>query len=79
MYQLPSQTNGKQRNHQLINFSKGDASSKLDWMNKKAPDGKAKFEYSEKPKAHTKKPKLDPAPPYMHNTPPFGKKKKDND
>ncbi|MFC2947014.1 manganese catalase family protein [Virgibacillus sediminis] len=70
---VPAEWEATEFSHQLINFSEGEDSAHLDWMGKEAPDGK-KFEYASKPAAHAEKPKLDPAPPYMHNTPPFNEK-----
>ncbi|WP_411843339.1 manganese catalase family protein [Salinicoccus sp. HZC-1] len=61
--------------HRLINCSEGEASAQLKWMNDVAPDGKANFEYEGTPKAYGEKPNLNPAPGYMHSTPPDEDKK----
>ncbi|MFC3038679.1 manganese catalase family protein [Virgibacillus xinjiangensis] len=71
---VPPEWEATEFSHQLINFSEGEESAQLDWMGKEAPDGKAKFEYASKPVAHAEKPKLEPAPPYVHDTPPHDQK-----
>ncbi|WP_342388368.1 manganese catalase family protein [Salinicoccus bachuensis] len=61
--------------HRLINFSEGEESSQLAWMDGVTPDGAAEFQYESTPKAYGDIPMLKPAPGYMHNTPPFEDKK----
>ena len=56
--------------HKLLNFSAGDESAQGSWAQGEAPDG-GKFEYVSEPEAHAGKPELAPAPPYIHNTPPY--------
>ncbi|MCG3421116.1 MULTISPECIES: manganese catalase family protein [Oceanobacillus] len=67
---VPADWEATEFSHQLINFSEGNDSEKLDFVGKQAPDGAANFEYVSKPVSHGEKPVLNPAPSYMHNTPP---------
>ncbi|MCR9040632.1 manganese catalase family protein [Bacillus sp. L381] len=53
--------------HKLIHFSDGGESAEQNWLQEKAPDGEP-FEYEKEPKAHGEIAKLDPVPPYVHNT-----------
>lgn len=71
---VPKEWEANEFSHQLINFLEGNDSEKINWIGKDAPDGNGKFEYVSKPTAHAEKPELNPAPDYMHSTPPLDPK-----
>jgi Mn-containing catalase len=54
--------------YDLYNFSRGEASSKGSWAGGPAPDGRGLFNYVSQPVPYGPKPKLIPAPPYIHDT-----------
>ncbi|KMY55340.1 manganese catalase [Bacillus sp. FJAT-27231] len=66
---VPAEYEATEFSHKLYNFSEGEDSAKGMWAEGTAPDGK-KFEYEEMPVIYGEKPVLEPAPPYMHSTPP---------
>jgi Mn-containing catalase len=55
--------------HQLFNYSEGEDSKEGRWASGKGPDGK-EFEYVDHPKVVGGPLELNPAPSFMHNTPP---------
>lgn len=55
--------------YSFMNFSHGEESKKGRWANGKSMDGQAQFEYVRDPLAMGQNPKLNPAPPYIHDTP----------
>ncbi|MFC3038832.1 manganese catalase family protein [Virgibacillus xinjiangensis] len=56
--------------YSFMNFSQGEESSTGRWANGTSMDGQGQFEYVSQPKARGQNPKLAPAPPYIHGTPP---------
>ncbi|MBB4823382.1 Mn-containing catalase [Sporosarcina luteola] len=54
----------------FMNCSKGEESSEGRWASGKSMDGQGEFTYVADPQPFGPNPKLQPAPPYMHNTPP---------
>ncbi|WP_101846345.1 manganese catalase family protein [Halobacillus sp. Marseille-P3879] len=54
----------------FMNFSQGEESSQGSWANGPSFDGKGTFKYIQNPSATGQIPELQPAPPYMHGTPP---------
>lgn len=56
--------------YSFMNFSQGEESSAGRWASGKSMDGQAEFEYDADPKAMGQKPMLNPAPPFIHGTPP---------
>lgn len=69
---VPDKWEATEYSHTLYNFSAGEDSNRLDFLNGNAPDGKP-FKYEAEAKAFAEKPKLKPAPTYAHATPPLDK------
>ncbi|WP_088105505.1 manganese catalase family protein [Halalkalibacter urbisdiaboli] len=56
--------------YSFMNFSQGEASSHGSWAHGPSFDGQGNFEYIQSPTAMGHKPHLNPAPPFVHGTPP---------
>ncbi|TYR81421.1 manganese catalase family protein [Priestia megaterium] len=56
--------------YSFMNFSQGEESKTGRWASGKTLDGQADFEYVANPEAMGQNPQLNPAPPYVHGTPP---------
>lgn len=63
---VPPEWEATEFSHTLYNFSEGEASAELPWLQGTAPDGHP-FKY-EQAQAFSTKPVLKPAPPSLHNT-----------
>ncbi|KKB34773.1 manganese catalase family protein [Bacillus thermotolerans] len=70
---VPPEYEATEFSHKLYNFSEGAESATGSWASGTAPDG-AQFEYEDMPVIYGEKPKLEPAPPYIHGTPPHDPK-----
>ncbi|WP_217585888.1 manganese catalase family protein [Lentibacillus saliphilus] len=55
----------------FMNFSSGEESADGRWAKGQSLDGKSQFEYVKTPKAMGQKPELQPAPAFIHGTPPL--------
>ncbi|MFD1039601.1 manganese catalase family protein [Virgibacillus byunsanensis] len=62
----------------LFNYSLGNQSAEGRWAHGPSMDGLGTFNYVEDPLPYGKKPKLNPAPPYIHDTPLFALRKSDD-
>jgi Mn-containing catalase len=67
---FPRHLEKREVSHVLFNFSAGNESSTGRWANGPSMDGEGVFQFVENPVPFAPKPKLSPAPPYIHNTPP---------
>lgn len=67
---FPRNLEKREVSYVLFNFSKGDESAEGRWANGPSLDGEGVFQYVRNPVPHAPRPKLPPAPPYIHNTPP---------
>lgn len=67
---FPRQLEKREVSHVLFNFSEGDKSATGRWASGPSMDGEGTFQYVQNPQAYGGKPKLKPAPSYIHNTPP---------
>jgi Mn-containing catalase len=56
--------------YSFMNFSFGEESKAGRWASGKSMDGQSEFEYVQEPEAMGPKPILNPAPAYIHGTPP---------
>ncbi|KKB37170.1 manganese catalase family protein [Bacillus thermotolerans] len=65
---FPRQLEKREVSHVLFNFSEGDKSAAGRWANGPTMDGEGTFKYDPCPAAYGDKPKLKPAPPYIHDT-----------
>ncbi|MFS0673485.1 manganese catalase family protein [Ornithinibacillus sp. 179-J 7C1 HS] len=57
--------------YSFMNFSQGEESKAGRWASGPSMDGQAQFEYISEPKAMGQIPVLNPAPGYIHGTPPL--------
>jgi Mn-containing catalase len=57
--------------YDFYNLSRGEASKTGRWASGPSMDGKSQFQYFSEPGPFAGKPKLAPAPPYIHDTPKF--------
>ncbi|HZG71298.1 MAG TPA: manganese catalase family protein, partial [Chondromyces sp.] len=67
---FPRHLEKREVSHVLFNYSQGDKSATGRWANGPSMDGEGFFQYVQCPPALGGKPKLKPAPPYIHDTPP---------
>ena len=67
---FPRKLEKQEVSYTLFNFSQGSKSAQGSWAKGSAPDGKGVFNYVPEPVPFASKPKLKPAPPYIHDTPP---------
>lgn len=67
---FPRKLEKQEVSYTLFNFSQGSKSAQGSWAKGPAPDGKGVFNYVPEPVPFAPKPKLKPAPPYIHDTPP---------
>jgi len=67
---FPRQLEKREVSHVLFNFSQGDESATGRWANGPSMDGEGVFQYVQCPVPLGNSPKLRPAPPYIHDTPP---------
>jgi Mn-containing catalase len=65
---FPRQKEKREVSHVLFNYSKGDQSAKGRWANGPSMDGEGTFKYVQNPQPYGEKPKLQPAPKYIHDT-----------
>jgi Mn-containing catalase len=72
---FPKALEKREVSYTLFNFSAGNESAVGRWANGPSMDGQGIFQYVENPVPFAKKPKLPPAPPYIHDTPPNVMKK----
>ncbi|MFC2946839.1 manganese catalase family protein [Virgibacillus sediminis] len=56
--------------YSFMNFSQGEESSTGRWASGASMDGQGQFDYVSQPQARGQSPQLQPAPPYIHGTPP---------
>ncbi|HZG70467.1 MAG TPA: manganese catalase family protein [Chondromyces sp.] len=68
---VPDEWEATEFSHKLYNFSDGEESAAGSWTEGTAPDGKGEFEYEDAATVYAEKPKLKPAPTYIHNTLPM--------
>ncbi len=73
---FPRELEHREVSHVLFNTSAGNASAKGRWAHGPSLDGEGEFKYVEDPEPYARKPKLKPAPPKIHNTPPEDPKSK---
>lgn len=66
---FPRELEKQEVSYTLFNYSAGNESSTGRWANGPSMDGCGMFNYVENPVPFGKKPKLKPAPPYIHDTP----------
>lgn len=67
---FPRSLEKREVSHVLFNYSRGNESAEGRWASGPSMDGEGVFEYVENPAPYAPRPKLAPAPPYIHNTPP---------
>lgn len=67
---FPRQLEKQAVSYDLYNLSRGEASSTGRWANGQSMDGRSMFRYVDQPGPYGQKPKLAPAPPYVHDTVP---------
>ncbi|MBM7691315.1 Mn-containing catalase [Peribacillus deserti] len=67
---FPRELEKQEVSYVLFNFSQGNQSAAGRWAQGPSMDGKGVFQYVECPFPFAGKPKLKPAPPYIHDTPP---------
>ena len=67
---FPKELEKRQVSYTLFNFSQGNQSAEGRWAHGPSMDGEGTFNYVENPVPFGGKPKLVPAPPYIHDTPP---------
>ncbi|WP_077622825.1 manganese catalase family protein [Sediminibacillus massiliensis] len=67
---FPQDLEKQEVSYTFMNFSEGTESHGGRWASGKSIDGQGQFEYQEKPEPMGQKPKLMPAPSYIHGTPP---------
>ncbi|SHT00413.1 manganese catalase [Mycobacteroides abscessus subsp. abscessus] len=67
---FPRNLEKREVSHVLFNLSAGNESASGRWASGPSMDGEGVFQYVENPVPLAKKPKLNPAPPYIHDTPP---------
>ncbi|WP_042356930.1 manganese catalase family protein [Bacillus rubiinfantis] len=67
---FPRNLEKREVSHVLFNFSAGNESATGRWANGQSMDGEGVFQFVENPVPLASKPKLKPAPPYIHDTPP---------
>ena len=65
---FPRELEKREVSHVLFNYSKGNESAKGRWANGPSIDGEGVFQFVENPVPYGKKPKLKPAPLYIHDT-----------
>ncbi|MGP4075804.1 manganese catalase family protein [Halobacillus sp. K22] len=61
--------------YSFMNYSEGEESRVGRWASGQTLDGQGHFEYIQNPEAMGQKPSLNPAPDYMHGTPPLEMRK----
>jgi Mn-containing catalase len=67
---FPRELEKQEVSYTLFNYSAGNESATGRWANGPSMDGYGVFNYIENPVPFGKKPKLKPAPAYIHDTPP---------
>lgn len=67
---FPRHLEKQEVSYTLFNLSAGNESATGRWANGPSIDGEGVFQYVENPVPLAPKPKLRPAPPYIHDTPP---------
>jgi Mn-containing catalase len=67
---FPKELEKRQVSYTLFNFSQGNQSAEGRWAQGVSMDCQGTFNYVENPQPFGKAPKLKPAPPYIHDTPP---------
>ncbi|UTR13269.1 manganese catalase family protein [Salipaludibacillus sp. LMS25] len=67
---FPRELENQYVSYDFYNLSAGDESKKGRWAKGASMDNKGEFNYVSPAPAYGDAPKLKPAPPYMHNTPP---------
>lgn len=67
---FPRNLEKREVSHVLFNFSVGNESAAGRWANGPSMDGEGVFQFVENPLPLAPKPKLNPAPSYIHDTPP---------
>lgn len=65
---FPRQLEKQEVSYVFFNFSEGNESAAGRWASGPSMDGLGQFQYVQNPLPLAKKPKLKPAPPYIHNT-----------
>jgi Mn-containing catalase len=70
---FPRHLEKQEVSYDFYNNSRGSDSANGPWAQGPAPDGRGMFRYVETPLAYGPKPKLMPAPIYIHNTIPMSK------
>lgn len=67
---FPKELEKRQVSYTLFNYSQGNQSAEGRWAHGPSMDGEGVFQFVEHPVPFGNKPKLNPAPAYIHNTPP---------
>jgi Mn-containing catalase len=67
---FPRNLEKREVSHVLFNFSRGNESAQGRWAHGPSCDGEGTFQYIENPVPFAPAPVLQPAPPYIHDTPP---------
>lgn len=75
---FPRHLEKREVSHVLFNFSEGEKSATGRWASGPSMDGEGVFQYVQCPEAYGGKPKLKPAPSYIHDTPPQDLKRSDS-
>jgi Mn-containing catalase len=65
---FPRELEKREVSHVLYNLSRGEESATGRWASGPSMDGEGVFQYVSNPQPLAKKPKLNPAPPYIHDT-----------
>ncbi|MGG3196921.1 manganese catalase family protein [Priestia aryabhattai] len=75
---FPRHLEKREVSHVLFNFSEGEKSATGRWASGPSMDGEGVFQYVQCPEAYGGKPKLKPAPSYIHDTPPQDLRRNDS-
>lgn len=75
---FPKHLEKREVSYVLFNFSEGEKSATGRWASGPSMDGEGVFQYVQCPEAYGGKPKLKPAPPYIHDTPPQDLRRNDS-
>ena len=75
---FPRHLEKREVSHVLFNFSEGEKSATGRWASGPSMDGEGVFQYVQCPEAYGGKPKLKPAPSYIHDTSPQDLRRSDS-
>ncbi|ERN52163.1 manganese catalase [Alkalihalophilus pseudofirmus] len=68
---FPRELEKREVSHLFINLSRGEESAQGRWASGPSMDGEGEFQYFAEPYPFADAPSLNPAPPYIHDTPPM--------